>query len=143
MKTYKEFISEEKITIGKRSIKVEKPHRARGDVLVNVKTSAFDKAWKKSEMYIGKKGTGSIKGRYERFGLFIKGGSEDIGDGIEIDYEPADSMEVSEVYVTDKGEIQFTNGRHRFAWLRDQGLKKIPVVMPKESIINAKKFKLI
>jgi 2'-5' RNA ligase len=48
-------------------------------------------------------------------------------------------MEASEVTVNEDGKVGFTNGRHRYAWLRDQGLTSIPVSMDPESVKNAKK----
>ena len=33
------------------------------------------------------------------------------------------------------GEISFTDGRHRFAWLRDHGLKVLPVQVPPEKAL--------
>ena len=34
----------------------------------------------------------------------------------------------------DDGEVGFTDGRHRFAWLRDRGLESMPVAVSKESL---------
>jgi hypothetical protein len=34
------------------------------------------------------------------------------------------------VYVGEGGEVSFTDGRHRFAWFRDHGIKAIPVTVP-------------
>lgn len=144
MKTFKEFISEASVKIRRKRITVTKPDRAAGDVLVNVNTKEFDRAWANDhDFYIGKGGKGGIKGRYEKFGNFVLGGEMDIGDGIKIPMDPAESIESSEVYVTGDGRIQFTNGRHRFAWLRDHGAKKIPVAMNKESYENAKRHALV
>jgi hypothetical protein len=33
------------------------------------------------------------------------------------------------VYVGEDGEVSFTDGRHRFAWFRDHGVKAIPVTV--------------
>jgi hypothetical protein len=48
-------------------------------------------------------------------------------------------MRASEAYVRPNGSVVFGDGRHRFAYLRDIGLKKIPMSLDKESVRNAKK----
>lgn len=58
-------------------------------------------------------------------------------------YNSHDSIEVPEVYVDQDGIASFTNGRHRFAYMRDIGLKRIPVAMSRESANNAKKHSLL
>lgn len=148
MKSYKEVITEaaEYIKIDNRKIPVTKPQRAKKDKIVWVNTSRFDKAWKETESgnyYIGKNGKNGIKDRYKRFDVFVRGGKDDIGDDIILDIDPAESIEVAEISVDDKGDISFTNGRHRFAWMRDQGLDRIPVAMSKDSIMNAKTHKYV
>lgn len=104
-----------------------------GDVMVDVDVDKFDRMWKKSDQhgdfYIGPGGSGAaIKGRYPRFVEFIKVNQ---------------SYEVPEVHVGPDGRIGFTNGRHRFSVLRDQGNKVLPMSMNPEAIENAKKFGLI
>ena len=66
--------------------------------------------------------------RYERFGQFIA---------------EHDAIEAAEVYVHEDGQVGFTNGRHRYAWLRDQGLTSIPVAMTPESVANAKRHGIL
>jgi hypothetical protein len=100
--------------------------------LVNVKVSTFDNAWKTGShgnQYIGSKGTGSIKTRYQDFGKWVSQAKEPI--------------KAATVSVDDWGDVAFNNGRHRYCWLRDQGAKTIPMAMDRESIKNAKKFGLI
>ena len=100
--------------------------------LVNVKVSTFDNAWKTGShgnQYIGPKGTGSIKTRYQDFGKWVGQAKEPI--------------KAATVSVDDWGDVAFNNGRHRYCWLRDQGAKTIPMAMDRESIKNAKKFGLI
>jgi hypothetical protein len=48
-------------------------------------------------------------------------------------------MTASNVSVNKDGGIVFGDGRHRFAYLRDKGLKEIPMSFDKESVIHAKK----
>lgn len=68
----------------------------------------------------------AIKGRYERFGEWIKDGKPVI---------------MPELYLNPWGGISFGNGRHRFVWLRDQGVKTMPVEVPKEEAEEiAKRF---
>ena len=125
------------------TIKVTKPSRASNQVLVNVNTKVFDKAFSRDrDMYIGVKGKGGIGKRYEMFDTFVKGGMIDIG-GVDIHQDPTPSIESPEVDVDINGNVSFTNGRHRWAWLRDQGAKIIPVAMMKSSVVNAKKFGMI
>ena len=127
-----------------QTIKVTQPDRARGQKIVNVKTKVFDKAFSgDTSMYVGRGGRGGIGNRYDMFGAFVNGGDIDIGDGIIIPQEVAKSIEVAEVHVDTEGNVTFTNGRHRWAWLRDQGATKIPVSMSQDSVVNAKKFGMI
>ena len=48
-------------------------------------------------------------------------------------------MQASDVHVNEHGLVDFGNGRHRYAFLRDKGLKHIPISMSKEASKNAKK----
>ncbi len=98
-----------------------------GDVLVDANVLAFDAAWSKDgDFYIGHGGQQGIGKRYDMFGKFLNTTQEPI--------------EASEVYVDSKGQVSFSNGRHRFAFLRDQGATTIPVAMSKEAIVNARNF---
>jgi hypothetical protein len=49
-------------------------------------------------------------------------------------------LEVSSVGVNKNGYIGFTDGRHRFAYLRNNGYNPIPVGMDAESIQYAKQY---
>jgi hypothetical protein len=91
-----------------------------------VNTDKFDEGFKRnSGQYIGEGGKGnSISDRYEKIGEFLK---------------KAPSMEASDAHVRENGLVDFGNGRHRYAYLRDRGLKKIPMSMSKEAVKNAKK----
>jgi hypothetical protein len=142
MISYKDFLLENDITVDGRKIKVVKADRAAKDKLVDVDVKLFDKVFSKSSYYIEPNGKNQIHGRYEKFGLFIKGGIDNtFGDNYRV--QQATSMEASEVSVNKTGDVSFTNGRHRYAWLRDQGLDKVPVSMNKESVKNAKLFNYI
>ena len=78
-----------------------------------VSVAKFEASWKKNrEQYVGPGGSGvAIEGRYEKFGAWIER-----GEGVWI---PWVGLE--------RGEIYFTDGRHRFAWLRDHGVHSVPI----------------
>lgn len=67
----------------------------------------------------------ALSGRYERFGEWVKRG-EPIGLPL-LYISPATN------------EISFGNGRHRFVWLRDHGVKRMPVMVTKEQASEFKK----
>lgn len=96
-----------------------------GNKLHNVDVNKFEKAFKQNEsQYIGEKGVGGIGKRYEGVEKFLK---------------DAKSMRASEVHVKENGSVVFGDGRHRYAYLRDKGLKNIPISMSSEAARNAKK----
>lgn len=105
-------------------------HDARaGYHLVYVDSDVFDTAFSKSaNFYVGKYGENGIGKRYNQFGDWIK---------------QSPSMIVSSVDVNKDGVVMFANGRHRYSYLRDNGINPIPVAMDNESIENAKKFNYI
>ena len=103
-----------------------------GRELVKINVPAFDAAWRNGSsgnQYIGAEGHGGIKGRYEKFGKWLATANQPI--------------EASTVGVDDDGSVSFYNGRHRYCYLRDHGVKRIMVAMDPYSIKNAKKYKLI
>lgn len=119
------------ITVGDRQIEVVKPQRAvkAGDKLVPLNVIAFDTEFQRQTgFYLDVGGKGGIGNRYERFGEYIA---------------RHDSIEAAEVSVREDGTVGFTNGRHRYAWLRDQGLTSIPVAMTPESVKHAKKHGML
>lgn len=98
-----------------------------GDVMVDAKVQPFDASWKRdTDFYVAPGGHGGIGKRYAGFGKFLT--------------TTLDPIEASEVYVDEKGQVTFSNGRHRFAFLRDQGATIIPVAMNPDAILNARKF---
>jgi hypothetical protein len=95
-----------------------------GNVLADINPQAFDKAFRKSNwQYVGPQGEGGIGDRYKRFEEFAK---------------DAPSMRASNVSVNKNGAVTFGDGRHRYAYLRDQGVDSIPMSMDKDSIENAR-----
>ncbi len=105
-------------------VKFVQPARAKQrENIVWVDVGKFDQEWNKDEgFYIGAGGVGAkISNRYERFQEFLKTG------------QPVEMPEVSLREFEIRGSrIGFVNGRHRFAVLRDMGLKSIPVSISKK-----------
>lgn len=101
--------------------------------IVEIDTKKFNKLYKKhgGYSYIGDKSHIDKPERTERFKEYLKTG-KDINSSI--------------VFVHDRKtypEITFHDGRHRYAYYRDMGMKTIPVAMDKESIEVAKKYNLL
>ena len=143
MKSFNTYITESvKSTVkwkGGRVI-VTAPKRARNETMVSMSVDAFERSYSKSSLYVGRNGRGGIGNRYERFGIFLNGGVDVIDKDVSLDVDPADSIEAPEVHVNKEGVASFTNGRHRWAWLRDHGAEFIPVMMDKEGLKNAREF---
>jgi len=86
------------------------------DALVWVSVAALDVAWCVSHDYVGVAGHGSLHGdRYAKFGRWL---------------EAAVFVDVPVVCLEEDGIPSFADGRHRFAWLRDHGLRSLPVEVP-------------
>lgn len=80
----------------------------------------LDQAWRSAADYVGLRGAGSNQpGKYETVGNFLRRNAGQIRL-----FVPS----VSIAY----GTVEFTDGRHRFAWLRDQGLQALPVEVDAE-----------
>lgn len=100
-------------------VTINKTDERTGMRLVPVRVDKFDSGFARDKSsYVGKGGQGGIDGRYDRFGKFI---------------ETAQSVEAPTVSVTKDGLVQFGNGRHRFAYMRDNGAETVPVAMDDES----------
>ncbi|MHB8847258.1 MAG: hypothetical protein ACYC43_02320 [Burkholderiales bacterium] len=84
------------------------------DVVVWVSVPALDAAWMLDiNFYIEPGGKGAaIEDRYNQFGVWFMGSPN--------------PLELPVVGIED-GIVSFTDGRHRFAWLRDHGMLAIPV----------------
>ncbi len=87
--------------------------------LVWVNVPSFDRAFQSDpDSYIGRGGAGGIGSRYSIFSDYFKNHKD---------------IDVSEAVVKldHKGNpsVEFVNGRHRWAYMRDQGATKIPVVL--------------
>ena len=118
---------ESKVELHEREIPVTMHpiEKRQGHEITHINPEKFDKAFQGTDwQYIGKNGENGIKTRYKDFGEFSK---------------KAPSIHASQASVYDNGSVVFGDGRHRYAYMRDQGIKKIPMSMDKKSIKNAKK----
>jgi hypothetical protein len=110
----------------KVTVELSNADRRMGNKLVHVNTAKFDQAFARDKgFYVGRGGkleSGETSGRYGRFQGYLASNSR---------------MEASTAGVQANGRVGFDNGRHRFAVLRDAGVKNIPVAMDKASIANA------
>jgi hypothetical protein len=97
------------------------PKAARGalndgeEAIIWVDVAKVDADWSKDRnFYVGPHGTGAaIGGRYARFGEWLSGG---------------DPVEMSELGFDSYDRPFFSNGRHRFSWMRDHGANAVPVI---------------
>lgn len=90
--------------------------RRDNEVLVRIDVAALDRAWRKDpDFYVGRGGKGGIEGRYENSLRFVR---------------DAESLHASQVSVDEDGIPRFVDGRHRFAALRDMGVRAISVAVP-------------
>jgi hypothetical protein len=124
----KEELISKTVTIDNREIPItmNKTDERSGYSLVDVNVDAFEENFAKDkDFYVGPEGEGGIGKRYAIFTEFAK---------------TAPSIEAPSVGIDENGNVMFDNGRHRYAYFRDQGLKTIPMSMSPESLANAKKF---
>jgi hypothetical protein len=111
-----------------RWVSVEPPNGVPADETVWVSVAKLDASWKKRRVeYIGPGGTGpAIGDRYSRFGIWLQRG---------------EAVWIPWVGLARDRQISFTDGRHRFAWLRDHGVTAVPIdVDPDEAKKIEKRF---
>lgn len=83
------------------------------DAVVWIDVAKLERNWCRQDKYVGPRGSGDAIGdRYARFGEWIRHG------------QPIDMIVVA---IDTDGNISFSDGRHRFAWLRDHGVVALPV----------------
>ncbi|WP_168073933.1 hypothetical protein [Caulobacter sp. SSI4214] len=83
------------------------------DAEVWVSVAAIEASFRRGDQWVGPGGAGAGQpSRYARMG-------ETILSGIDI-WMPYISLDAS-------GEVRFTDGRHRFAWVRDHGAEAIMI----------------
>lgn len=81
------------------------------DVIVWVDVSKADALWHRDILYIPPRAP-KHREKYERFGRWL--------------VTAPCPVEMGHVAVGDENSLSFSNGRHRFAWVRDQGGQAIP-----------------
>lgn len=93
----------------------------RDDIVVWVSVAKLDEAWKRDHgFYIGPCGSGAaIEDRYARVGAWLAAKQ----DGVDLP-----------VVAIDGDMVAFSDGRHRFAWLRDHGVRAMPVQVPADQV---------
>jgi len=92
------------------------------DPIVWVNVRRLNLSWKRDRAYyvgVGARTNAAKRDRYKRVGDWVKSGRE---------------IWMPHVCLAENGHISFTDGRHRFAWMRDHGVKSIPVTtQPKDA----------
>jgi len=87
---------------------------AEPDAVVWVDVAALDRAWRLSVQHVGAGGHNGQDDRYAGVGRWFAANRHcDMGCA---------SLE--------DAAVLFTDGRHRFAWLRDKGVKALPLQVP-------------
>ncbi|HGO6129305.1 TPA: hypothetical protein ACK3RK_007916 [Burkholderia cepacia] len=92
------------------------------DPVIWASVESLDAVWRDTPGYIGLDGLGSDQaGKYQTVGDFLR-----FAIGRRRIFVPTVSMV--------GGKAIFTDGRHRFAWLRDHGLRVLPVEVDGDSV---------
>lgn len=96
------------------------------DPVIWASVDRLDAIWRDSDDYVGMAGRGSNQpGKYEAFGDFLR---RAIGTR---------RIVIPTVSLVG-GTAVFTDGRHRFAWLRDHGLRALPVEVGEDTVASCK-----
>ena len=95
-------------------------------VAVGVDVLALDSSWQRDSDYVQPQGFNGLGDRYAEFGEWLSKATEPIWMPT-ISYSEATDWHVA-----------FTDGRHRFAWLRDHGVKTLPVATDPGEVVNLK-----
>ena len=104
-----------------------------GKFLQKVDTKKLDTELRKNpEMYVGYNGANGSGLKYDRFKNFLKTNQEIRSPIVYLRKLPSGEIE-THIY----------DGRHRFAVLRDMGIKQIPVTIDKDSLELAKEIGLV
>jgi hypothetical protein len=104
--------------------------KERGDLRVVVSVADLEAMRPRDSFYVGPQGDGGIPGRYKQAQQFI---AERTKAGQPID--------APSVFLDAEGKVQFEDGRHRFAAVRDAGVPQIAVAMDRESAERYRKAK--
>jgi hypothetical protein len=107
-----------------------------GTEVAVVNPRKLDAAFQMSKgFYVGPAGEGGIAGRYEGFKTWYNGGQKWHRQGGEVEmpavYFTSDAR-TRKQYAEEPSawQVNFENGRHRFAYFRDHGWNEIPVQVP-------------
>lgn len=85
------------------------------DAVAWVDVAALERSFAAGDQYVGRGGAGCGQaGRYENVGRHIMSGRD---------------IWMPLVSLRENGRIRFTDGRHRFAWVRDHGAAALPVTI--------------
>jgi hypothetical protein len=103
---------------------------AEGWRIVFVDARKFDKAWQRDGIFYLASGEGAYWGK--RIDELIA-----YNDALPR-WEKREQLKVPIVFVDDNGVASFQDGRHRYAFFRDAGCRKIPVSMNPQSRANAR-----
>lgn len=113
---------------GGQVVRYERHERARRDeVLVMVDPRRLDDAWRQDTSYylpVGGIGVSGVAGRREAFAQFLDTGER---------------VQAPRIAVGDDGIPAFTDGRHRFAVLRDRGVSAVGIMVPKEQAADVRR----
>ena len=100
-------------------------------VLKLAKTNVLEQKFKENgSLYVGLNGKNGSKEKYDNIKLFLETGEPIVAPHIYFDVK------------NDKTYVHFQDGRHRFAVLRDLGMREIPVAIDKKDIPTAEKIGL-
>jgi hypothetical protein len=102
----------------------QRPGVAPGDEVVWIDVAKLDANWRGDRAYyIGVGGKGSEL-KYTGFGQWLRKTAEPI-------WRPLIAIE--------DGQVGFTDGRHRFAWLRDHGVEALPIACDPDQAAEIKR----
>ena len=100
-------------------------------VLKLAKTNVLEQKFRENgSLYVGKNGQNGSKEKYDKIKRYLETGEPIIAPHIYFDTK------------NDKTTMHFHDGRHRFAVLRDLGMREIPVAIDKNDITTAEKMGL-
>jgi hypothetical protein len=98
--------------------------RVKADNVVWIDVALLDGSWQHDPDYVGLDGRNGLGRRYEKFGVWIA--------------EHTDPIWMPEIGLNDDRSVGFSDGRHRFAWLRDRGVKSLPIATGREELSEIK-----
>jgi hypothetical protein len=99
------------------------------DTLVWIDVAKLDAEWQRDiPFYIGSSGKNGSPAKYARVGEWVDFGSQMWMPHVNLNFHVPQ-------------QIAFTDGRHRFAWMRDHGVTALPItVAPNEATEFTKRF---